>query len=242
MLSGATRGFDSNLRAQIKPTHPTAGFHRRLAFFPPAATLESSPKASDGILPPALGTKRRGAASHRCALHAPAAPADRKEIMRNVKEYKSWLDTHPSVLLLMDLIRIYIGIALFFKGIYFMQHREELLKLMNDAGSSWFAPAVVAHYIIPAHLFGGLMLTLGLLTRFAAAAQLPILLGAVFYVHMPKFSLMIVEGAQRQSLELAALVLFLTVLVFIHGPGRLSLDYAIRKAQKEELTEPGAAG
>jgi len=162
--------------------------------------------------------------------------------MHNVKEYKSWLDTHPGVMLLMDFIRIYLGVALFLKGIYFMQHREELLKLMDDAGSSWFAPAAVAHYIIPAHLFGGLMLTLGLLTRLAAAAQLPILLGAVFYVHLPKFSLMTVEGAQRQSLELAALVLFLTVLVFIHGSGRLSLDYAIRKAQKEGVTEPHAAG
>jgi uncharacterized membrane protein YphA (DoxX/SURF4 family) len=157
--------------------------------------------------------------------------------MSYLKETKSWLNTHPGVMLLMDFVRIYLGIALFFKGIYFMQHREELLKLMNDAGSSWFAPALVAHYIIPAHLFGGLMLVLGLLTRIAAAAQLPILLGAVFYIHLPSFSLMTVEGAQRQSLELAAIVLFLTLLVFVNGSGRLSLDYAIRKAEKRRAAE-----
>jgi len=176
----------------------------------------------------------RVAAAAKCALQGSVLPAGGKEIVPTVKEYKSWLNTHPGVMLLMDLIRIYLGFALFFKGIYFMQNREELLKMMDNAGGAWFAPAAVAHYIIPAHLFGGLMLMLGLLTRIAAAAQIPILLGAAFYVHMPRFSLMAVEASQRQNFELAALVLFLTVLVFIHGPGHFSLDYAIRKAEREK--------
>ena len=46
---------------------------------------------------------------------------------------------------------------------------------------------------------------------------------------------------QRQSIELAALVLFLTTLVFIHGSGQLSLDYAINRAGKPAVPEPGQA-
>lgn len=44
---------------------------------------------------------------------------------------------------------------------------------------------------------------------------------------------------QRQSIELAALVLFLTKLLFIHGAGQLSLDYAISRAGKPAVPEPG---
>jgi uncharacterized membrane protein YphA (DoxX/SURF4 family) len=141
---------------------------------------------------------------------------------------------HSHADVLMDLIRIYLGVALFFKGLYFMAHRDYLIQLMNDAGSWWFAPAALAHYIVPAHLVGGLMLALGLLTRVAALAQIPVLLGAVFYVHMPRLMVMNVDPQHRQNLELSALVLFLTILVLLHGSGRFSLDHAMSKGTTPE--------
>ena len=66
------------------------------------------------------------------------------------------------------------------------------------------------------------MLALGLLTRLAAMIQIPILTGAVFVIHLR-------EGlvSPEQSLELAALVLFLLLIVFAFGPGKWSLDYKI---------------
>jgi uncharacterized membrane protein YphA (DoxX/SURF4 family) len=76
------------------------------------------------------------------------------------------------------------------------------------------------------------MLAIGLVTRAAAIAQLPILVGAVFYVHMPKLTLMSVEP--RQNLELSALVLFLTCLVCVQGSGRFSVDYLMRKGAHQE--------
>ena len=148
----------------------------------------------------------------------------------NLNQCKSWLHTHPDVM--MDLVRIYLGVALFFKGIYFMANREALLQILEKAGSWSIAPTFIAHYVVPVHLFGGLLLALGLLTRFAAAAQLPILIGAVFYVHLPEMTLMGVEP--RQNLELSALVLFLTCLVFLHGSGRFSVDHLITKGQRGE--------
>jgi putative oxidoreductase len=98
----------------------------------------------------------------------------------------------------------------------------------------WFAPAAIAHYIVPAHLVGGLLLVLGLLTRLAALVQIPILLGAVFYLHLPQLMVMNVES--RQSLELSALVLFLTCLIFLHGSGRLSLDHVLDKTTGAKST------
>src|ERR1051325_325451 len=148
----------------------------------------------------------------------------------NVNQFKSWW--HPSPDVLMDLVRVYLGVALFFKGIYFMTNRDYLLQLLENAGTWSIAPLAIAHYIVPAHLFGGVMLALGLLTRLAALAQIPILIGAVFYVHLPALTLMSVEP--RQNLELSALVLFLTCLVCLHGSGRLSVDALIHKDQPHD--------
>ena len=148
----------------------------------------------------------------------------------NLNQCKSWLHSHPDVM--MDLVRIYLGVALFFKGIYFMSNRDYLLELIDKAGSWSIAPVAIAHYIVPVHLFGGVMLAIGLLTRVAAIAQLPILVGAVFYVHLPALTLMSVEP--RQNLELSALVLFLTCLVCLHGSGRFSVDHLITKNEHHD--------
>jgi len=77
------------------------------------------------------------------------------------------------------------------------------------------------------------MLALGLLTRVAAAVQIPILIGAL-YVHLPRLMVMNVDPQHRQNLELSALVLFLTFLVFLHGSGRFSLDHAMSKGATHE--------
>jgi uncharacterized membrane protein YphA (DoxX/SURF4 family) len=91
---------------------------------------------------------------------------------------------------------------------------------MEEAGPYWFASAMVGHYVMLAHLVGGAFLVPGLLTRWAALAQIPILLGAIFIVHMPP-----ILGLQPTAeLEMAVATLLVLVLTFLHGAGRLSLD------------------
>src|SRR5262245_51014957 len=123
--------------------------------------------------------------------------------MNSISQCKQWVRSHADVMI--DLIRIYLGLGLFIKAVYFMAHRELLEQLLETSNNKLFAQAAVAHYVIPVHLLGGLMLAFGILTRVAALAQIPVMIGAVFYIHMPK--LMQVEP--RQSLEFSALVLFL---------------------------------
>lgn len=150
---------------------------------------------------------------------------------------KLWTETHSD--LFIDLVRIYLGTGLFVKAIWFMTHRDFLMNTIEGSDNLWFAPAALAHYVIMAHLVGGFLLAIGLLTRVAALFQIPILLGAVFYVYLPK----IVTLEPRQNLEFAALVLFLTVLVAVRGAGRCSLDYYLsRSAAGEPVADVTHAG
>jgi len=149
--------------------------------------------------------------------------------MKNVADCKAWMDSHKDIVI--DLIRIYLGVALFAKGLYFMMHKEALSKLLEGADTMAFVQGAVAHYVIPAHLVGGLLLALGLLTRLAALSQIPILLGAVFYVWLPK--VLFVE--QRENFELSVLVLFLLGVIFVYGAGRLSVDHLLTRKENRQL-------
>ena len=118
-----------------------------------------------------------------------------------------------------------------------MTHQDYLNQLIAKAENLVFVQAAVAHYVIPVHLVGGLLLAVGLLTRVAALAQIPILAGAIFYVYLPQ--VMFVEP--RQSLEFSALVLFLLLLILIYGGGRWSVDYLLSKKSLSESAPVPAA-
>jgi uncharacterized membrane protein YphA (DoxX/SURF4 family) len=153
--------------------------------------------------------------------------------MKDTFQTNHWIKTHGDLVL--DLVRFYLGIGLAIKAFYFMFHQDYLLHTMDTMGSMWFAPAIVAHYVILAHLVGGVCLMLGLLTRTAAIVQLPVLLGALFKVHLPQ---MMQSLEARQSAEFAGLVLFLLVLISVYGAGRWSMDHWLAKKEFEKLFEP----
>ena len=148
--------------------------------------------------------------------------------MNSMDQLRSWIKSHAD--LVIDAMRIYLGVGLFWKGIYFMQHRDELARLMDQLGNSWFVPVAIAHAVVPIHMLGGAMLAFGLLTRVAALSQIPILFGAVIFVYMPRQ--LVFEP--RQSLEFSVLVLFLLCLVFVYGAGRFSVDYVLTGKKKIE--------
>ena len=105
----------------------------------------------------------------------------------------------------LDLVRGYLGAALCFRGVLLLSHPELVSGYVSQV--RWFWPSALAHYLIGAHLIGGLLLAIGMATRIAALAQLPALL------------------ASGQSLELASLVLFLLLVFAVFGSGRLSVDH-----------------
>ena len=122
-----------------------------------------------------------------------------------------------------DLIRIYIGIGLFLKGVQFITTPVTLSALM-EGSQLQVLPIMIIHYISLAHLTGGFMLAIGILTRVAAIIQIPILLGATFLVNI-RYGILSVE----QQFEFSALVLILLILFSIFGAGDLSVDKSVFK-------------
>ncbi|MFT4604637.1 MAG: putative oxidoreductase [Rhodothermales bacterium] len=126
----------------------------------------------------------------------------------------TWQWSHNSIAI--DLIRIFIGGALLIRGLAFLSDPELLREFAGPRGMS------VAPLVVWTHIGGGLLLALGLFTRIAALIQVPILVVAVFFVHLPGgFS------TDNQSLELSALVLVIMAVLMVYGSGKLSLDYRI---------------
>ncbi len=118
-----------------------------------------------------------------------------------------------------EVIRLYLGIGLFVKGIHFVLNDGYLVDLLITAGHLEFAGTVVAHLVGFGHLCGGAFLAAGLITRTAALIQLPILAGALVFVSVPQGLFTV-----GQSFEFTALVFFLLLLFAIFGGGRWSMD------------------
>lgn len=138
-------------------------------------------------------------------------------------QFKAWASrlpqlVRPGPILGFDLVRAYLGVGLFVRGVLFVSRPELVLGYMSST-DSWFVPYAIAHYVAIAHLGGGVLLAVGLATRLAAVAQLPVLIGAVFMVHSTESLL-----TAGQSLEFSALVLMLLVVYLVVGAGPLSVD------------------
>ncbi len=140
--------------------------------------------------------------------------------MGAIDSFRSWVEARRD--LWFDLLRIYLGLGLFAKGLHFISDREFLMDLLLDAGQFEMGGTALAHYVALAHLGGGFCMAIGLLTRLAALVQMPVLAGAVLLVGLP-------EGlfTRGQTLEFSLLVLFLLGLVFLAGPGRWSVDHFV---------------
>ena len=120
-----------------------------------------------------------------------------------------------------DLIRIYLGIVLFLKGIEFIANPMALSELMQGSQLQ-FVPMIMIHYIALSHLVGGVLLIIGLLTRIAALVQIPILTGAVFLVHLSAN-----VSSVQHNFEFAVLILFLLIIYAVLGAGKYSVDVQV---------------
>ncbi|MEO7979018.1 DoxX family membrane protein [Flavobacterium sp.] len=140
--------------------------------------------------------------------------------MENVKNLNKWANAHTY--LPIDLVSIVLGAFLFMKGILFVtniQYLHELISPIDQFGGGMF----LLHYIAPAHMIGGVMIVFGLLTRWAIAAQLPILFGAVLVNFM---------GYMRsENLLLAIIVLLICIFFLFYGSGKHSADYYFKMQQ-----------
>lgn len=113
-------------------------------------------------------------------------------------------------------LRIILGLALFLKGIQFMRN-DALLSGVLLASEGIRKYTWLEVFIPWAHLFGGLLILIGLFTRWASLIQIPIVLGAIFFVQHG-------SAASFDGLELplAILILLLLFVFLLLDDGALS--------------------
>ncbi len=132
----------------------------------------------------------------------------------------------------MDLLRIYLGIALVIKGIHFITNMAGLeATLAGDLGEG---QTMIAWSVVFAHVVGGASLALGFVTRVGAAVNALILLGAVVV------TLVTASGASGSLLgsnvdfQFTSFVFFALLLFIWRGSGPFSFDHLLRiDAEKE---------
>lgn len=119
----------------------------------------------------------------------------------------------------MDIVRIALGIFLVYKAVDFLNNMSDLVSLMSQNTSfGSFAYLLAGHYVVFAHLLGGILLIFGVLTRFACVIQIPVMIGAIFFVGTNKEML-----RPYSELLISIIVLLLLVYFLIAGNGPLSV-------------------
>lgn len=137
--------------------------------------------------------------------------------MGKIKQLNKWANAHSYYPL--DFVRVALGTFLFYKGIDFMSNIDQMIEIMRPF-EDIPGGMITLHYVAPAHFVGGFLIVIGLLTRWAALAQLPILIGALLVNFL---------GAMNTSnLLLASITLIVCIFFMIYGSGKHSADYYLK--------------
>jgi NNP family nitrate/nitrite transporter-like MFS transporter len=131
----------------------------------------------------------------------------------------------------MDGLRIYLGIALMIKGIYFIMNMAELEASLGEGLGE--GQTMIAWSVVFAHVIGGASLMLGFVTRVAAAANAIILFGAVIV----SLTNTVTEGSllgTNVDFQFTSFVFFTLVLFIWRGSGPLSIDHLLRIDTEKE--------
>jgi putative oxidoreductase len=135
-----------------------------------------------------------------------------------IKNIENWGDRHHPAAL--GVMRILLGIFLFLKGYYFMHNMAYLRWTIEDQhliNLSPFMLQVLMHYVIFVHLAGGVLITLGLLTRLSSILQLPVVISAIIFIN-------IFKSEPNNDLWLSIFACVLLAVFALIGSGPLSLN------------------
>lgn len=128
----------------------------------------------------------------------------------------------------LTVVRIILGLILFWKGIVFIRDTELLKSLIEQSGIGVFSKNSETITFILAYLtlLSGLFILTGLFTRTSSIVQIPILFIAIVFVNS--------KNIEQSSSELIlSIVVFLLLILFaIKGSGALSADEFFRTYYK----------
>jgi putative oxidoreductase len=134
----------------------------------------------------------------------------------------SWDDKYPFVFVI---LRVTLGLILAIRGLYFLTSIQPLYYLIEGSRLSKLNMNMpLALFVSWVHLLGGTFIILGLLTRISVWAQIPIILGAIFFINLN-------NGLPHSfpELLLSVFVLILLILFALAGGGNISMDQYAKK-------------
>lgn len=137
---------------------------------------------------------------------------------------------------LLSVLRLVAGLILSYKAISFIRDTAEAKMYIQQTGIGVFSrnAEMLAFLVAYLGLLCGFFITVGLFTRFAAIAQIPVLLVAVFFINSKNI------GDHVFEFILSMFVLLLLILFAIKGSGPLSADeYFRRGAAYDEEAKHG---
>ncbi|MDT3405192.1 DoxX family protein [Mucilaginibacter terrae] len=154
--------------------------------------------------------------------------------MNVVQKVEHWGDVHHAKWL--DAIRVLLGLIIFSKGIVFISQtgaQQDWILQNSMFSSTALTSMAIIHTVAFVHIVGGLLITMGLLTRFAVVIQIPILLGAIFFVNIARgFTFL------NSELWLSIVVLLMLVVFWVVGSGAFSVDHWINMNRPVPKPQP----
>lgn len=136
--------------------------------------------------------------------------------MKTVIQLNKWANAHTNIAI--DVVRIVTGLFLIFKGLQFSFQTNYLADIVRTSGLG--TGLILEHYIAMAHIAGGFLVAMGLITRWSLIIQLPIFVGAVVINFI---------GVMNVSELLQASAMLLSSIFFIfYGSGKHSADYSLK--------------
>jgi uncharacterized membrane protein YphA (DoxX/SURF4 family) len=135
----------------------------------------------------------------------------------NIRSLNKWANAHSYYAV--DTLRVVFGIFLFLKGVSFITEKQYLNEILREMGN-FGSEMLLIHYIALAHMIGGVMIIIGLLTRWSIWVQLPIIISAFVINFIGVFNL---ENLIQSSIALVLCFAFL-----LYGSGRHSSDYYLQ--------------
>ncbi len=146
--------------------------------------------------------------------------------MNILERIEKWGENHHPKWL--DIIRVSLGIFLCYKGVDFLQNMGTLMGLMPiNVEFDSFMYILLGHFVVFAHIIGGILITLGLFTRFACLMQIPILLTAIIFVNSR-------GDMMRPYSELFLSIIILLLLIYFLIAGNGPWSYKIAEEEKKK--------
>ena len=134
--------------------------------------------------------------------------------MGTVKSLNKWANAHSYYLI--DLVRVGFGAFLFAKGVDFMSNFAQMAEVIKPF-ENMPGGMLIIHYIAPAHFVGVFLIVIGLLTRWAVIAQLPILIGAILVNFLGEMN--------ANNLIVASVALIICLFFLIYGWANTPLTF-----------------